>query len=903
MSAATTEPMRTRLAKTAGAALVMLATSLALAGPASAEFGIDAFTSDFVDTSGAPVSQAGSHADQVTFLGFHGTTDPSTGITVMDGQVRNIEVDLPAGFYGNPQALPSCTMAQLVELNGVCKPASQVGVLHYLTPDGSFQDFPVYSLKAPDSQTAVLGVVALSVPAKIVVSVRSGGDYGLTAKLSNLNQGLSLQLTTLTLWGVPADPIHDGQRYGTGGIFDTGHPAGVPLRPFLSMPSRCDPLTTTVRAASWQNPDDWKTASYTTASLTGCDRLKFDASIKARPQISTAGAPSGLDVRVTVPQDESLLGLATPTLRKAVVALPEGVRVSPASADGLGACSDADLKLRSEAEPSCPDSSKVGTVSIVTPVLEDPVVGDVILGEQRPDQLLRLFFVVRGPGLLLKLPGKVDPDPATGQLVATFADTPQLPFETLDVSFKGGPRASLTNPKQCGTYTTHGEFTPWSGGPTVEAEDSFTIDGNCDQAGRFEPTLEAGSIDAVAGGDTSFVATVDRPSGQQDISGMDVRLAEGLLADVDSVPLCPDAQAAAGACSPRSQVGKVIAAAGSGSNPLWVPEAGKTPTAVFLAGPYKGAPYSLSIVVPAQAGPFDLGTVVVRAALHVDPDDAHVTVKSDPLPTILQGIPLDVQTISVEVDRPKFMLNPTSCTTKEISAALTSTEGLTAEPTAPFQVGECSRLAFTPKLGLRLTGKSQMRSGGHPALRALLTQPSDQANIAKAKVTLPKNVVLDSKNAYDPKLVCDYEKSLQANCPASSIIGKANLDTPILDKPLTGAVHLVQGIRFGPTGNRIRTLPTLLVKLRGQVAINLRSKTSVDSKSRLVSTFPNVPDAPASRFSLQINGGKKGILTVTENRRGRINLCNAKQTALIQTDGQNGRSADYPSRVKTPCKR
>jgi hypothetical protein len=448
-----------------------------------------------------------------TFLHFNTKTD-ANGDTIMDEQVRDITVDLPAGFYGNPQAMATCTMQDIIDSDGFCQPAAQVGVLNYEISTGFFLDFPVYNLNSPDSQTAELAVVAVGVPAKIVVSVRSDGNYGLQAKLTDLNQALALTTTRLTLWGVPADPVHDPDRFFPGqGLFGKGAPAGVPQRPFLSMPSRCEPVTTTLRASSWQNPDKVVAASVTSPTLTGCDQLKFNASIKARPQVTAAGAPSGFDVRLSVPQDESVKGLATPQLRKAVVTLPVGTTVSAASADGLGACSDADLKIGTSEQPNCPESSKVGTVSIDTPVLEDPVAGDIILGTQRPDQLLRFWFVVRGPGLLLKIPGKVDPDLVTGQLVATLDGTPQLPFTNLDTSFKGGPHAALVNPKACGTYTTHATLSPWSGGAPVDVQDSFTIDENCDQAGRFEPTLDAGTADPAAGGSSPVVLNLSRPSG------------------------------------------------------------------------------------------------------------------------------------------------------------------------------------------------------------------------------------------------------------------------------------------------------------------------------------------------------------------------------------------------------
>jgi hypothetical protein len=870
-----------------------LALTFVLASPASAEFDIDVFTHDFVDSSGALMTQAGAHADQVTYLQFNTTTDVESR-QIMDGQVRNIEVDLPAGFYGNPQAMPTCVMEDIVNRDGVCNPAAQVGVLKYEAFTGTFLDFPVYNLKSPDDQTAVLGVVALSIPAKIVISVRSGGDYGLTAKLSNLNQGLALLVTTLTLWGVPADPVHDAKRFGNGGIFDVGHPAGVAPKPFLSLPSRCEPLTTTLRAASWQNPSVWRTRSVTSPPLTGCDKLKFDASVKARPQVTAAGAPAGFDVRLTVPQDESVKGLSTPQLRKAVVALPAGTRVSPSSADGLGACSDADMKIGTASEPTCPDSSKVGTVSIDTPVLKDPIAGDIILGNQRPDQLLRLWFVVRGPGLLLKIPGKVDPDLVTGQLIATFDGTPQLPFTNLTTSFKGGPRAAVVNPKACGTYTTRATLTPWSGGAAVVAEDSFTIDKNCDQAGKFEPTLDAGVMNPVAGGSSPFVLNLSRPSGQQDFSSLDVTLPPGLLAHVGDVPLCPEAQAAVGACGAASQVGSVRTLAGAGPNPLSVPQPGKPPTAVFLAGPYKGAPFSLSIVVPAQAGPFNLGTVVVRAALFVDPNTAQVLVRSDPLPTILMGIPLDIQKLSVTMDRPEFMISPTNCDPLQITAAVGSTGGKSVGVSSKFQATECASLAYEPKLKMDLTGKGQTTDNKHPALVAHLTPNEGDANIKQAKVILPLSLALDPDNANG---LCEPTDAAQDKCPAKSIVGKAKA-VSVLHEPLQAPVYFVRGERRDPrTGRIIRTLPKLYIPLKGEgVTVNINASSEVPDDKHLVTTFDNLPDVPLKSFDLTIDGGAHGILVVSGT-----NICARNQIATAQFAGQNGKELEDDISMGTPC--
>jgi hypothetical protein len=892
----TTWPSSTSMAATmAAVAMVLL---LSMASVAKAEFSITDFTAS------STTSVAGAYPDLTTDLSF--ATKPKTPpFKAADGNLRDLTVDLPAGFAGDPTALPQCSQVDFAQ--NACPASTQIGVAvsTLLFPTEGFPieaTFPVFNMEPRnDDDTAEIAFTALLLTVHIPISVRTDGDYGLTARITGITRYYGLERTSLTIWGIPADPSHDGQRFDMIGI--PVPPPQTARRPFLMNPTRCDgPLTFKARGNSYQDPTRFSEASTTLPPLIGCESVPFEPGFSFQPTSPVAGAPSGFQSVLSVPYNTDPDGRGSATLRNAVVTLPKGVALSPSAGAGLGSCDDAHLNLRSTVAAACPANAEIGTAEFDVPALAKPLKGAIYQRQPLPGDLFRIVLVADGFGVHLKIPADVKADPVTGQLTATFADTPQVPFRKLTLNFDGGQHAPLSNPAACGTYTTHAELTPWSSSTPVAVDSSFVIDQGCGQEGVFSPRFSAGMADPTAGAHTSFHMRITRDFGPA-ISSIDTVMPQGLLADLRGVPRCNEARAVAGTCGSESQVGRVTVAAGAGTDPLFLPEVGKAPTAVFLAGPYKGAPFSLSIVVPAQAGPFDLGTVVVRAALFVDPEDAHVTVKSDPLPTILEGIPLNVRDIRVDIDRPAFTLNPTSCAQKEVRATVYSPEGASVKRASPFRVADCAELAFTPKLGLRLTGKKQMKSGGHPTLRARLTQKQGQANIAKAKVTLPKNLVLDSKNAFDPKLVCDYDKAKAADCPASSKIGTATLHTPILANPLTGAVHLVQGIRFGPTGNRIRTLPTLLIKLRGEVAINLRSKTAVDKSNRLVSTFPNVPDAPATRFSLQINGGKKGILTVTENRRGRLNLCSIKQTALIETDGQNGRSANYPTRVKTPCKK
>jgi hypothetical protein len=882
-------------------AMLAMAATLAVAHPAHADFGLSSFSASFQTPAGDPVTQAGAHPDLTLDFGFRTALDPVSGQQLPDGQVKDLAVDLPAGFYGNPQAVQTCRMAQLVAQQGLCNTDAQVGVVRIKlgpNPSDTF-NLPIYNMATSDNETATLGFMVIGGTILVRITARGDGNYALRSTVSNINQVALLYQTTLRLWGVPADPSHDADRNVS---FGPGGPTGLAPRPFLTMPARCQPATFGVRVRSWQG-GPWLSAFQTTVPLTGCDSLQFQPTLTADPGIRAASAPTGLDVSLRVPQDDSVSGLATPQLRKVELDLPAGVAISPPSASGLGACSDAELALGSDADATCPDASKLGTVSITTPLLATPLTGDVVLGTPQPGRLFRLFIVARGPGLVIKLPGIAVPDPATGALTATFDDTPQLPFSDMTLHLKSGPRAALRTPTACGTYVTTARMTPWApdDAAPVTSTSSFTIDQGCARAGRFEPSLDAGLTDAAAGRSASFVLDLARPDGEQGLGALDVTLPRGLLARVGSVPLCPEPQAAAGTCAPSSQVGTTSVAAGSGPAPIYLPQPGKTPTAVYLAGPYAGAPYSLSIVVPAQAGPFDLGTVVVRAALFVDPTDAHVTIRSDPLPTILRGIPLDLRRVVVTVDRPGFMVTPTSCTATAVTAQVRSVAGATAFVQSPFQATGCAKLPFAPRLGLALSGKGQNTDGRHPALVATLAQRRQDANPKGVKVTLPASLALDPANS---RHVCDYDAARAVHggavpCPASTRVGTASVVTPLLSKPLTGSVYLVQGVRFSRSGARIRTLPTLLIPLRGDVALDLRASTEVDGHGRLVTAFSSIPDAPVTSFRLAITGGSKGILVVTDHQ----DVCHGTQTAATVMDAQSGRRVAKDVTVRPPCAR
>ncbi len=449
-------------------------------------------------------------------------------------------------------------------------------------------------------------------------------------------------------------------------------------------------------------------------------------------------------------------------------------------------------------------------------------------------------------------------------------------------------------------------LSPWSGNAPVTQDSPLDITGDCSFG--FAPDLEAGNSSQQARGTGTFGFRFSREDGEQWIDGLTAKLPQGLLASVKDLPLCNSSQAAAGACPAGSRIGSVDATAGSGS-PFVLEQKGS----VYLTEGYKGCPYGLAVVVPVVAGPFDgsspetdLGDIVVRQSVCVDPSTAQVTATSDPFPTIWHGVPLRVRSVTVSVDRPGFMLNPSNCSAKQVGAIFHSERGATANAASPFQATGCAALPFKPKLTLALTGRKQVTTGKHPGVKALVTQQGvGEAGIEKAVVRLPKSLALDPDNA---QALCEFadgtKPDLENHCPKGSIVGRARAVTPLLNEPLVGNVYFVKNIRIDPTtGNQIRTLPMIIVALRGEIAVNLKGESDTTKSGKLVNTFDNVPDAPISQFNLNINGGNTGILAVTRTRRAKINICAGRHTAETDMDAQNGRRHDFDIRMKTPCTR
>jgi hypothetical protein len=894
---------------------------LALAAPANAAeaacelkpkakcFGLESLDASLSISpeAGFEPTQAGAHPD-LTF-GFFIKQDPETkpdlfGLKDAYAATRNVRIELPAGLIGDPNALGApqqCTVEELVTsvvaADGGCPNGSQVG-LSKVSAYGLFSTFtePVYMMAPPGGGVvARLGFIAGLYATFIDLRVRSEGDYGIVAEISDASAAAHLIRADTTTWGVPAGKSHDNERCTpveafNGCVVSSSRPPGSRPLPFLTNPTRCGaPLEMRVSASSWVEPDRYDTKSAAFPEITGCDSLPFGPGLAVEPTNHRAGAPTGLDLTIRLPKSDGVDVLEPSQARYIRIALPEGLAINAGSADGLATCSDEQVHFEKPIASQCPDAAKLADTEFEIPVLERKLRGAIYIREPEPGNPFRIWITADDLGLHVKLPGQLHVDKQTGQIESIVLGTPQAegipqaPLREVKLEFKSGFRAPLVNPQSCGTYTTEYEFVPWSGGPPAIGKTAMRIDEGCDTGG-FDPKLSAGSTDVTGGAHSPFLFTVTREDGEQNPQGLDISLPQGFAATFAGVGRCEGAAAETGACPAGSRIGKVIAAVGAGPAPLWVPQEGKRPTAIYLSGPYKGAPLSIVAVVPRQAGPFDFGDEVLRSAVFVDPVTARATAKADPLPQAIEGIPVSYRTLNVQLDRPGFALNPTSCARKSTEATLTSAEGAVAHPSSPFAATDCARLPFKPRLSLRLRGGTHR--GAHPKLMAVAKMPAGGANIGGAQVTLPHSEFLDQAHI---RTVCTRVQFAAHACPAASIYGKAVARTPLFDFPLEGPVYL---------RSSNNPLPDVVAALRGPASMPIEVDLDgrVDSvRGGIRTTFESVPDAPVSEFSLEMQGGKKGLLVNSTD------LCTGRHRAKAHFSGQNGKAYDARPAVQAKC--
>jgi hypothetical protein len=840
-------------------------------------------------------NQAGAHPD--FSLRIRLAQNPSSPEGA-DGQhepyalTKDIGISVPPGLLGNLNAVDTCTAVDFanakLESSSGCPLSAQIGLAEVHVVLGTFFE-PIFKLEPIGDEVARIGFYVGPFATSTGLTIRSNGDFGVDALAEGITSAESVQEVVTTLWGVPAATIHDNERLtakegATGKKTSPTRSSGGELRPFMTNPTVCgQPLSVTVKADSYQEPEVWHEKTDSLGAIEDCGNLKFSPLLTLTPTEAAAASVSGADATLTIPQNEAINGFATSHLRNTVVRLPEGVAISPTAAEGLEACSAEQVGLGTLEPQHCPEAAKIATVELDSPSLERKVQGAVYQRTPEPGHLTRAWLTSDELGVHVKIPGEFLLDPETGQITSLFLETPQVPIREFKLHFKGGAHGVLATPRACGTYSTEYQLSPWSGGQDATGTTPMIFDENCG-VGGFAPKLSAGSTNPMAGRFSTFVTDLIAASGEENLAGVSVTLPPGVLAKLAGVALCPDAVAGAGDCPAGSQVGTTAVAVGPGPAPLWVPQPGKEPTAIYLAGPYRGGPYSLVVKTPAQAGPFDLGDVVVRVALHVNPETALVTAVAESLPQILEGVPVTYRDVHVELNRPDFTLNPTSCDPMQLTGTATAASGQQAALVDGFQVGSCRNLAFKPKLQISLKGKT--RRTGHPALRATLTMPSGGANISRTRVTLPPGQQIDNAHINNP---CTRVQFNQNACPPSSVLGTARAFTPLLDQPLEGPVY------FRSNGGD-RALPDVVADLHGSIHIILVG--FVDAKNaRLRTTFANVPDAPVSKFSLNLYGGKRGLLV---NNR---NLCKSKNEATVLMDAQNGKLADSTITVPNSCKK
>jgi hypothetical protein len=883
--------------KTVALLAALFALALALASQASAA---EEFERYEVKSAGASLStnQAGAHADMTISFALSEEEKEHKPFA----RTRDLFISLPPGVIGNPQNLPRCTIAQLGEEpeKSECPQDSQVGISEVTLAELGTLVEPLYNMPAPPGTDIVARFGLFAGPYPAVINVRVNPiDYSLIAAVEGAPAAAELISANTTIWGVPAAESHDELRLtpAEAANHETpvgGRKSGQPETPFLSNPTDCSlKREVSVKAVSYQLPSKPSAKSGPFPQISGCGKLSFSPSLTVIPTNPEAFAPTGVDATLTIPQDEAPKDLATSTMKSAVVTLPEGLVINPAAGDGLEGCSAAQVSYETTEPSHCPNAAKIGEVEVDVPALEKTLNGAVYQRTPEEGKLFRFWVVTDEQGVHLKLPAEIQPNKLTGQLTNLFlgipslGGNPQVPFGQLRLHVSGGPRAPLATPA-CGTYETHYAFAPWSGRPAAEGDTPMEITSGCNKGG-FAPGLEAGTVDPTAGHFGAFTMTLTRQDGEGNPSTLSLHLPRGLLAKLGGVPLCGDAEATTGACPPGSQIGTIAAAAGVGGAPLWIPQPGKSPTAVYLAGPYKGAPYSIVAKVPAQAGPFDLGVVLNRSAIDVDPESATATITTDPLPQILEGVPIALRALHVDINRPEFTLNPTNCEAKSIDATVTAVGGATATPSTPFQATNCAKLAYTPHLKLSLKG--QTKRTGHPAVQAVLTQPKGQANTRKAVVVLPPSEFIDQNHINNP---CTRVQFAANACPPLSVLGTATATTPLLDQPLSGPVY------FRSNGGE-RELPDVVADLHGPIHVILVGFVDAVHKkgseqSRIRTTFADVPDAPVTKFQLSLFGGPKRGLLVNSKP-----LCKTSRLAKVSYDAQNGIVLSGNLKIATGC--
>ena len=904
------------------------------AADSSPGFGASALVSQITGVDGGPDSQAAGHPYEfVTRFDMNtkmGPTEEPAGALIAPSSVslRDVVVDLPPGFVGNAQATPRCPISQLQGI-AQCPADSIVGHLDTEPEAAVAANSPVYNLVPEEGVAAELGFLDLEHGTHVINAtlVPTPEGYVLRAVAREISQ-LEIWDALTTLYGDPS--AKNGET-------------SIPQAMFTN-PAQCTgkPLVSTLYVDSWQHPGafypdgtpnveggGWAATTSESPPVTGCEALRFDPeAFSVQPDTTKANSPTGLSVDLKLPHSETPETLATPPLRDTTVTLPAGLVPNPAVAPGLAGCSEAQigwlgkqgphgetlanggLTNFTQTPPACPEESKLGTVEATTPLLEKPLTGSLYLASENENpfgSVLAGYIVFDDPaiGIVVKVPGELSLNPTTGQVTGVFDEAPQAPVSDLKLRFFGGTPGELATPEGCGTFTTAGELTPWSApqsGPPVNVSNSFQISQGCTPG--FAPAFSAGTTSPQAGGYSPFTLTFSRQDSEQEISGLSVTLPPGVAARIAGVAKCPEAdlqhaandpsgaaEIASPSCPAASEIGTVQTQAGVGPDPASLP--GKA----YLTGPYKGAPLGLAVIVPAVTGPFDLGNVVVRSALFINPSNAQVTAISDPLPTIVDhtgtngatdGFPVRMRAVTVNLNRAGYVVNPTNCTPMAVNAAFTSTAGASSATSVRFQVGGCGELPFKPTFTVSTQGHASKAGGA--SLKVRITSAPGQANIGKTKVDLPKQ--LPSRLTTLQKACIDHVFNTNpAACPEGSLVGTATAISPLIATPFTGPAYLVSH------GNA--KFPDLEIVLQSEnITLILDGHTDI-KKGITISYFETLPDAPVSSFELTLPTGPHSALTTFIPEKLHYNLCGQTLTMPTLITGQNNTTIKQTTHITT----
>jgi hypothetical protein len=914
------------------AALICLAGALLV--PASAQglafkAGEEGFAVAAV-AKGATATVAGSHPHSLTYrLAFD------------EGDLRDLRIQMPPGLLENPSILPTCRLFEFqaprtspyeASLSGEdCRQSSQVGVATIQREGGEARSFGVFNLPPAEGVPAAIGFAPFGEHVTLNSAISSsGGEYALSLAATDIPQALEATALTLTLWGVPWSASHDDQR---GDCLNEAEPAfgwakcsvGRPSNNFpfayLTLPTSCGgPLAFGATASSWSGGQASAQAinrdqGGDPAPQSACNTLAFEPRPEGFLTDAKASSASGYNFRLKVNYEGLLLSRSrAPAQSKgASVSLPAGVTINPSVGAGLEACGPAQYESETDhwsSDPGCPGTSKIGDFSLHSPLYAEWIEGGVYLAQPHENpfgSLIAVYLVAKSPerGILVKLAGEIEPDLATGDLTATFPELPQLPYTDLEVDFRSGQRAPLVTPNACGTATSHISLSPWSVGLKGIAEatgseiETGIDEGPCPTGATppFDPTATAGGVNSNVGSYTPYYVRLSRKDTEQEITSYSLALPKGITGKLAGVPFCSEAAIQAArqssgfaetehpSCPSASQVGRTFTGYGVGSALTYAP--GR----IYLAGPYNGQPLSLVTVNSATVGPFDLGTIVIRSAFHVDPLTAQLRIdagSSDPIPHIIDGIPLHLREIRIYVDRPEFTHNPTSCEPSAMQSTLTGAgasfedqgDDSLAATSVHFQLLNCLTLGYAPHLGLKIAGGT--KRGDYPSLQAVMQAHKGDADLKQIAVTMPHSEFLAQEHI---RTVCTQAQFAAEACPESSVYGTAVAFTPLFDEPLRGPVYL---------RSSNHKLPDLIAELHsGQIRIVLDGRIS-SANGGMRASFTDLPDAPLYRFVMKLYGGKRGLITNS------VNICADPPVATVKAIAQNNRGASFRSLLHSP---